>query len=36
VGASAAPLERMLSPVASDIGIDRKAVAGLLLELARN
>ncbi len=33
---SAAPLEWLLSPAASDTGIDRKALAGLLLSLARN
>ncbi len=33
---SAAPLEWLLSPSASDTGIDRKVLAGALLELARN
>jgi outer membrane protein OmpA-like peptidoglycan-associated protein len=36
VNTSAASLEWLLSPAASDTGIDRKALAGLLLELARN
>ncbi len=33
---SAAPLEWLLSPAAIDTGLDRKMLAGLLLELARN
>ena len=33
---SAAPLEWLLSPRSLDSGLDRKALAGLLLELARN
>ncbi|MGA6963871.1 MAG: OmpA family protein [Xanthobacteraceae bacterium] len=33
---SAAPLEWLLSPGAIETGIDRKVLAGLLLELARN
>jgi outer membrane protein OmpA-like peptidoglycan-associated protein len=33
---AATPLEWLLRPAASDVGIDRKALAGLLVELARN
>ena len=33
---SDAPLERLLSPVTGANGFDRKVLAGLLLELARN
>jgi outer membrane protein OmpA-like peptidoglycan-associated protein len=36
VSTSAAPLEWLLSPAAIDTGPDRKVLAGLLLELARN
>jgi outer membrane protein OmpA-like peptidoglycan-associated protein len=36
VSTSAAPLEWLLSPAAIDTGLDRKMLAGLLLELARN
>ena len=36
MGTSAAPLEWLLRPPAGDNGFDRKALAGLLLELARN
>ena len=31
-----APLDWLLSPAAIDTGLDRKMLAGLLLELARN
>jgi hypothetical protein len=33
---STAPLDWLLSPAAIDTGLDRKMLAGLLLELARN
>jgi hypothetical protein len=36
VSTSAAPLEWLLSAAAIDSGLDRKMLAGLLLELARN
>jgi hypothetical protein len=36
VATSAAPLEWLLAPAALDSGVDRKVLAGLLLELARN
>ena len=36
MSASAAPLEWLLTPAAIDTGLDRKTLAGLLLELARN
>jgi outer membrane protein OmpA-like peptidoglycan-associated protein len=36
VSPSTDPLEWLLKPAAQDIGIDRKALAGLLLDIARN
>lgn len=36
MSSSADSLEWLLSPASSDLGIDRKALAGLLVELARN